>query len=80
MPIGCLVGGRSPARSSTPKDAAEARGGEAGARNCVDCDAQGRRSRSDAEPHVRGRRGAAGVGLPEAVSAPLVPRAPSRLC
>lgn len=42
-------------------------------------DARGWRSRGGVEPQVRGLRGVAGVGLPEAVSASLVRVAPGRL-
>lgn len=78
-PIGCLVGGRDPARSSTPGDAAEPNEVREELRAVQVGDARGWRSRSGVEPQVRGLRGVAGVGLPEAVSASLVRGAPGRL-
>lgn len=78
-PIGCLVGGRDPAPSSTPGDTAEANEVREELRAVQVGDARGWRSRSGVEPQVRGLRGVAGVGFPEAVSASLVRGAPGRL-
>lgn len=77
-PIGWLVGGRDPARSSTPGDTAEANEVREELRAVQVGDARGWCSGSGVEPQVRGLRGVAGVGLPEAVSASLVPGAPRR--
>lgn len=77
--IGCLVGGRDPARSSTLGDAAEANEVREELRAVQVGDAPGWRSRSGVEPQVWGLRGVAGVGLPEAVSASLVRGGPGRL-
>lgn len=75
-PIGCLVGGRDPARSSTPGDAAEANEVREELSAVQVGDARGWRSRGGVEPQIRGLRGVAGVGFPEAVSASLVRGAP----